>query len=58
MRQVVALMPSNGEAWLDLCLLSLDLGDREAAAAALQRAREHGAGSDRLAFAANALGRH
>jgi tetratricopeptide (TPR) repeat protein len=57
MRQAVQLMPDNGEAWLDLCLLSLDLGDRFEAAGALERARAHGANPDRLAFAANALAR-
>ena len=55
MKRAVALLPDNGEAWLDLSLLSLDLGDRAAAAEALQRARERGANPERVAFAANAL---
>ena len=57
MEQVVSLAPGNGEAWLDLCLLSLDLHDVKAAAVALQRAREGGASPDRLAFASAALAR-
>jgi cytochrome c-type biogenesis protein CcmH/NrfG len=57
MQRVVELSPRDGEAWLDLCLLSLDSGDVQRAAAALARARELGAGADRLAFAAQALGR-
>jgi tetratricopeptide (TPR) repeat protein len=57
MRQVVELLPDDGEAWLDLCLLSLDVGDRAGAAAAFDRARALGADPDRLAFAAKALGR-
>ena len=47
MRQAVTLLPDNGEAWLDLCLLSLDLGDRASAATALDRARTHGADAER-----------
>ena len=57
MRQAVTLLPDNGEAWLDLCLLSLDLGDRTAAATALDRARANGASAERVAFAAAALAR-
>jgi tetratricopeptide (TPR) repeat protein len=57
MRQAVTLLPDNGEAWLDLCLLSLDLGDRASAATALDRARAHGADAERVAFAAAALAR-
>jgi tetratricopeptide (TPR) repeat protein len=57
MRSVVALAPRNGEAWLDLCLLSLDLGDAAGASAALQRAREFGADPARLQFAVDALAR-
>jgi len=57
MRQAVTLLPDNGEAWLDLCLLSLDLGDRAAAATALDRARANGASAERVAFAAAALAR-
>ena len=57
MRRVVELEPMNGEAWLDVCLLSLDLHDVEAAAPALQRARELGADAGRLDFAAQALAR-
>jgi Flp pilus assembly protein TadD len=57
MRRVVELDQTNGEAWLDVCLLSLDLHDVTAAAAALQRAREFGADPQRLTFAADALDR-
>jgi Flp pilus assembly protein TadD len=57
MQRAVELMPSNGEAWLDLCLLSLDLNDVEAAMTALQRARDWGAGVERVTFAADALAR-
>ena len=57
MRRVVQLDPANGEAWLDICLLSLDLRDVSTAAEALQRARELGAQPQRLAFAADALDR-
>jgi Tfp pilus assembly protein PilF len=57
MRRVVELEPMNGEAWLDVCLLSLDLHDVDAAAPALQRARELGAEPARLDFAAQALAR-
>ena len=57
MRQAVTLLPDNGEAWLDLCLLSLDLGDRASAATALERSRTHGADAERVAFAAAALAR-
>jgi Flp pilus assembly protein TadD len=56
-RRVVELTPSNGEAWLDLCLLSLDSHDVEGASAALQHAREWGATPDRLTFASEALAR-
>ncbi len=57
MQRAVELMPDNGEAWIDLCLLSLDLGDRERAAQALQRGRERGASAERVAFATEALAR-
>jgi hypothetical protein len=57
MLRAVELAPDNGEAWIDLCLLSLDLGDRNRAAEALQRGRERGASADRVAFAAAALAR-
>jgi 4-amino-4-deoxy-L-arabinose transferase-like glycosyltransferase/Flp pilus assembly protein TadD len=51
----VGLSPADGEAWLDLCLVSLDLGATGDAAEALQRARERGASRDRVLFAAKAL---
>jgi Flp pilus assembly protein TadD len=57
MQRVVELDPTNGEAWLDLCLLSLDVQDVHGAAAALDRARELGAAPERLAFAGEALTR-
>jgi Flp pilus assembly protein TadD len=57
MRRVVELEPTNGEAWLDVCLLSLDLHDVDAAAPALQRARELGAEPARIDFATQALAR-
>jgi Flp pilus assembly protein TadD len=57
MQRVVELTPMDGEAWLDLCLLSLDTGDVDRAATALARARELGAGADRLQFASDALAR-
>jgi hypothetical protein len=57
MRRVVELEPANGEAWLDVCLLSLDARDVSGATDALQRAREFGAEPQRLAFAADALDR-
>jgi tetratricopeptide (TPR) repeat protein len=57
MRRVVDLDPANGEAWLDVCLLSLDVHDVAGAMAALQRAREFGAEPQRLSFAADALDR-
>ena len=57
MRRVVELDPTNGEAWLDLCLLSLDVHDVREAAVALERAREFGARPDRLGFASEALAR-
>jgi len=57
MQRVVELTPMDGEAWLDLCLLSLDAGDVDRAATALTRARERGAAADRLAFASSALDR-
>ena len=49
------LRPSDAEAWLDLCLVSLDLRQPGDAAAACGRARELGASSDRLQFAERAL---
>jgi tetratricopeptide (TPR) repeat protein len=57
MRHVLDLTPRDGEAWLDVCLLSLDLHDTATAATALQRARELGAEPGRLAFAEQALAR-
>ena len=57
MLRVVELDPTNGEAWLDLCLLSLDVHDARRAAVALQRATEFGAAPERLAFASEALAR-
>jgi Flp pilus assembly protein TadD len=51
----VSLSPADGEAWLDLCLVSLDLGATDDAAEALQRARDRGASRDRVQFAAEAL---
>ena len=57
MRGVVALRPDDGDAWLDIALLSLDLGDKGAAREALDRARAAGANPDKLAFAATALAR-
>lgn len=57
MQRVVDLDPVNGEAWLDLCLLSLDLHDVQAADVALERAREFGAAPQRIAFASEALSR-
>lgn len=57
MRTVVELSPQNGDAWLDLCLLSLDLRDVDGASAAFQRARTLGADPVRLQFANEALTR-
>ncbi len=57
MRRALEFAPEDGEAWLDLCLLSLDLGDRDEAAAALARAKNLGAEPQRLAFAEQALRR-
>jgi len=57
MLRVVELDPTNGEAWLDLCLLSLHVHDARRAAVALQRATEFGAAPERLAFASEALAR-
>jgi 4-amino-4-deoxy-L-arabinose transferase-like glycosyltransferase len=51
----VRLTPSNGEAWLDLCLVSLDLGEVADAGSACRSAREYGASADRLAVAEKAL---
>jgi len=56
-QRALNLRPDDGEAWVDLCLLLLDLGDRDGAARALDRGRERGAGADRVAFAADALAR-
>jgi tetratricopeptide (TPR) repeat protein len=55
MRRALEADPADGEAWLDLCLLALDLGDRNEAAAALQRAKNLGAEPQRVAFAETAL---
>jgi Flp pilus assembly protein TadD len=49
------LTPSNGEAWLDLCLVSLDLEEVKEAADACRSARQYGASPDRLAIAERAL---
>jgi tetratricopeptide (TPR) repeat protein len=57
MRRVVELTPANGEAWLDLCLMSLDAHEVRGAALALERARDLGASPERLAFASAALER-
>jgi tetratricopeptide (TPR) repeat protein len=57
MQSVVELTPRNGDAWLDLCLLSLDLRDVGAAEAALRRAQEAGADAQKLAFASEAIQR-
>jgi len=57
MRRVVGIDPANGEAWLDSCLLSLDVKDVGAAMAALQRAQEYGASPQRISFAAHAIER-
>jgi 4-amino-4-deoxy-L-arabinose transferase-like glycosyltransferase len=51
----VRLTPSNGETWLDLCLVSLDLGEMNDAVSACRHAREYGASPDRLALAERAL---
>jgi tetratricopeptide (TPR) repeat protein len=57
LRRALSVAADDGEAWLDLCLLSLDLGQRDEAAAALQRAKNLGADPARVAFAEQALGR-
>jgi Tfp pilus assembly protein PilF len=57
MRRAVQAAPNDGEAWLDLCLLAEDLGDRTEAADALQRAKSLGADPARAAFAEQALQR-
>jgi Flp pilus assembly protein TadD len=55
------IAPRNADAWLDLCLVSLGLGELDGplgAAAALTNARTWGGGSpERIAFAADALAR-
>ena len=51
----VRLTPSNGETWLDLCLVFLDLKEAKEAADACRTAREYGASPDRLAIAERAL---
>jgi tetratricopeptide (TPR) repeat protein len=55
MERVVELTPDNADDWLDLCLLSLDLHDRERAVAALQQARRLGADPGRVDFTEKAL---
>src|SRR5439155_21768595 len=50
MLRLVQLDPTNGEAWLDLCPLSLDVHEARRAAVALKRATEFGAAPERLAF--------
>jgi len=57
MRRAVQAAPNDGEAWLDLCLLAEDLGDRTEAADALERAKRLGADPARAAFAEQALQR-
>ncbi len=57
MQRVVELAPRNGDAWLDLCLLSLDLNDVATATTSLQHARELGVDPQKLAFASDALSR-
>jgi len=57
MRRVVELTPDNGDAWIDVAMLSMDLGDKNAATDALDHARKAGADAGRIAFAANALQR-
>jgi tetratricopeptide (TPR) repeat protein len=57
MRRVVELTPGDGDAWIDVAILSMDLGDRNGAADALDHARKAGADPGRIAFAANALQR-
>jgi tetratricopeptide (TPR) repeat protein len=57
MRRAVQAAPNDGEAWLDLCLLAEDLGDRTEAADALQRAKSLGADPARAAFAEQVLQR-
>jgi Flp pilus assembly protein TadD len=57
MKRALDASAADGETWLDLCLLSLDLGDREEAAAALQRAKNLGADPARIAFAEQAFRR-
>jgi tetratricopeptide (TPR) repeat protein len=49
------LTPGNGEAWLDRCLLSLDLGQTTDAVAACQRATELGVSSERMRMAQAAI---
>jgi Flp pilus assembly protein TadD len=55
MRRVLELSPTNGEAWVDLCLLSIDVREIEAATEACGRARELGADRNRLSIALRAL---
>jgi Flp pilus assembly protein TadD len=57
MQRLVALTPADGDAWLDLSLLSLDVHDADAAAKALTRARALGADPAKLQFAQDALNR-
>jgi len=57
MRRVVELTPDNGDAWIDVAMLSMDLGDKNAATDALDHARKAGADAGRIAFAANAIER-
>jgi tetratricopeptide (TPR) repeat protein len=57
MQRVVELTPDNGDAWIDVAMLSMDLGDRNGAANALDRARKAGADAGRIAFAASAIGK-
>ncbi|HWF83862.1 MAG TPA: tetratricopeptide repeat protein [Vicinamibacterales bacterium] len=49
------LNPENGEAWLDRCLVSLDLGQTSDAVTACQRATELGVSSDRMKLARAAI---
>jgi Flp pilus assembly protein TadD/4-amino-4-deoxy-L-arabinose transferase-like glycosyltransferase len=55
LRRAVTLAPQNGEAWMDLCLVSLDLGDVATAEWALGNARQAGAAPERIALGSRAL---
>jgi tetratricopeptide (TPR) repeat protein len=49
------ISPANGEAWLDRCLVSLDLGQTSDAVIACQRATDLGVSSDRMKLARAAI---